>query len=577
MKTTWKHTPTSLAVGTALVLSLHAAFGQSPFVEVMNTGNLGHDPANAGASWGDYDGDGDVDLYVTSANPDYPPNHVYRNDGDGIFTRMGESNIGDLALDDGDASMGVWADIDNDGDLDLFVANQNFNSGASSGAPDLVYLNNGNGTFEKREPPAFSQPLLYSNCASLFDYDNDGLLDVFVTTWPQSGAGVDVLYHNDDNVQFSSASSVWTSTEGLVGFWGDVDQDGDYDVIVGDFSTSRPSPIYLNQATQMQPGTFVRQTTLPADGRGTPLPARLSDADWGDFDNDGDLDLLAGHSSHSGCDVFRNDAGSYTKLIIPLRSDLRSGTVVWVDVDNDALLDMLVETWDTNLGDIGRAYSYLRNEGAESFAEEVVVSGLPFLGNLFVPVIGDMDNDGAMDFFSVVAGNTAETARDRLWRNLGNENHWLKLVLKGTESNASAVGAIARVKAVVGGAETWQMRQVFVGGKYQAQLDPRPNFGLGDATVASIVRIEWPSGTVQQLLNVAADQILTVVEPPRLRVELGNRLSWPVTADGYKLESATTISGQWSEIAETVQTEGSRKSVPLQPDAGTRFYRLNSL
>jgi len=137
------------------------------------------------------------------------------------------------------------------------------------------------------------------------------------------------------------------------------------------------------------------------------------------------------------------------------------------------------------------------------------------------------------------------------------------------------VTAIVRVKATIGGVETWQMRQIFAGGKYKAQTDPRPNFGLREAAVAEMVRIEWPSGTVQELTNIAADQILAVVEPPRLKVQSGGQLSWPVTADGYRLESTTSVDGTWSDASETVEIDGSRKRVTIQPDGEMKFYRLN--
>jgi len=82
---------------------------------------------------------------------------------------------------------------------------------------------------------------------------------------------------------------------------------------------------------------------------------------------------------------------------------------------------------------------------------------------------------------------------------------------------------------------------------------------------------------VQELTNVPADQILTVVEPPRLKVESGSQLSWPVTADGYRLESAESVDGTWSEASEVVEIDGSRKRVTIQTDGETKFYRLNGL
>lgn len=106
------------------------------------------------------------------------------------------------------------------------------------------------------------------------------------------------------------------------------------------------------------------------------------------------------------------------------------------------------------------------------------------------------------------------------------------------------------------------------------QRDPRPNFGLGDATVAEVVRIEWPSGTVQELTDIRADQILEIVESPGLTLEFPNRISWSASASDFSLESAASVNGPWSEAAETVETNGGRKSIAIQPDGGARFYRL---
>ena len=119
------------------------------------------------------------------------------------------------------------------------------------------------------------------------------------------------------------------------------------------------------------------------------------------------------------------------------------------------------------------------------------------------------------------------------------------------------------------------MRVVQAGGQaWRTQHDPRPNFGLGDATVAEVVRIEWPSGIVQELTDVAGNQILTVVEPVQLRWIEDNGISWSVRAEGYRLESAAHVDGPWSEASEEVVIHESRKIVAIDTRYGTRFYRL---
>lgn len=119
------------------------------------------------------------------------------------------------------------------------------------------------------------------------------------------------------------------------------------------------------------------------------------------------------------------------------------------------------------------------------------------------------------------------------------------------------------------------MRQVSAGGEaWRVQHDIRPNFGLGDAAVAEVVRIEWPSGGVQELTDVAADQSLTVVEPPRLAVESNGRISWPATADGYQLEGAEDVGGPWSGVGGAIQRDGDRISMTVPTDREAWFFRL---
>jgi enediyne biosynthesis protein E4 len=164
---------------------------------------------------------------------------------------------------------------------------------------------------------------------------------------------------------------------------------------------------------------------------------------------------------------------------------------------------------------------------------------------------GDFDNDGFMDlavanyhWFAAVGSNL----RPVLYRNEGNGNHWLKLRLVGTRGNRDAVGAKVRLKATIDGQELWQLRQVQSNGSWLAsQNDPRPHFGLGDATTAEVVRIEWPSGEVTALYDVAADQILDIQEPPRLQIESAIALSWPAHAGLQVLYGADSVDGPWTE------------------------------
>jgi hypothetical protein len=186
----------------------------------------------------------------------------------------------------------------------------------------------------------------------------------------------------------------------------------------------------------------------------------------------------------------------------------------------------------------------------------------------------DIDNDGFLD---LVVCNYDQP--NLLMRNLDNDNHWLKLDLTGTTSNAGAIGAKVRVKAEIQGNELWQLREVGTSqGWLTDQSDMRPHFGLGDATAAEVVRIEWPSGIVQELANVSADQILKVTEPPRLSIGSNGTtaatLSWPARAEGYGLFGAEQPDGPWGPVERRVSIIGQQATVDVSGGDSVQFYRL---
>jgi hypothetical protein len=165
--------------------------------------------------------------------------------------------------------------------------------------------------------------------------------------------------------------------------------------------------------------------------------------------------------------------------------------------------------------------------------------------------------------------------RNLLMCNLGNDNHWLKLDVTGTLSNADAIGAKVRVKAAIQGEEMWQLREIGTSqGWLTYQSDMRPHFGLGDASVAEVVRIEWPSGIVQELFDVNADQILKVTEPPRLSITPAGTLAWPARAEGYALYQAASLDGLWEPVDAPVVNVGHLATVEVWGEDSVRFYRL---
>ena len=166
-----------------------------------------------------------------------------------------------------------------------------------------------------------------------------------------------------------------------------------------------------------------------------------------------------------------------------------------------------------------------------------------------------------------------QNGKNALYHNLTNANHWIKCQLEGVVASRSAIGAKVRVKATIGGKTVWQMREVS-GGNY-CQNDLRPNFGLGDATKVDIVRIEWPSGAVQEFANIAANQMLTVTEPARVQMTQGGELKiqcWKGQA--FDVQVSPDLSA-WTVAATVTNTTGTLTF--KDPEAGgarQRFYRV---
>ncbi len=250
----------------------------------IDDGPLAPSEANRGwsSAWGDYDGDGFVDVVI--AHPAgfvgaSQPNHFFHNDGDGAFTRVTDTPITD-GLDP--YTVPSWSDYDLDGDLDLFIG-----SGPANGslAPDNLYANDG-GTFTRITTAPIATDPRDGQVMNWIDYDNDGDLDLFVTN-----------FSNTPNDFYRNDGSAYTRLEGvplvtdvtgasLANTWGDLDNDGDLDVIVANGRTGAPdgqNNLYLNNGD----GTFARVTGTPF----TTLQESTSGATLGDFDGDGDLDL----------------------------------------------------------------------------------------------------------------------------------------------------------------------------------------------------------------------------------------------------------------------------------------------
>jgi CSLREA domain-containing protein len=465
----------------ALILGYGNLLGQA-FTKITDGDIVNDISVSNGSSWGDYNNDGDLDLFV--ANENYENNLLYANNGDGTFTKITTGAM----VNDGGLSIGsAWGDYDNDGDLDLFVANHGDN---------FLYSNNGDGTFTKVTTGVIVNDGEGSECGSWGDYDNDGDLDLFV-----ANDGDNFLYANIGDSSFIRITDGQIVNDGgssRTSSWGDYDNDGDLDLFVANGSNQN-NFLYVNNGD----GTFTKITDgeIVNDGG-----ASLSSS-WGDYDNDGDLDLFVANEDNENNFLYANNGdGTFTKIttgVMVNDGGLSKGSS-WGDYDNDGDLDLFVANDGDNF-----LYS---NNGDGSFTKittgVIVNDGGGSEGGSW----GDYDNDGDLDLF--VTNFFNET--NFLYRNDGNSNGWLNLICLGRVSNHYAIGAKVRVKATINSNPVWQMHEIPGNTGRCSQNSLNVEFGLGDASIIDSLVVEWPSGIVQALENVTVNQFLIVEEDTSL-------------------------------------------------------------
>lgn len=470
----------------ALCISISSFASAQNFTKI--TGGIAANSFTSwGISWQDYDGDGDLDLFVN----DKDQHRLYRNDGAGVFTDVTPSALASPAPL-GFYYTTAWGDFNNDGYLDLYMGND--------GDKHALFKGGAGGTFTQITTSAAvtDQQHSFAN-VSFVDYDRDGKLDIFCSN-SKSGTGVkekNSLYKGDGAGGFAKITTgavVTDLDDNWCHAWADFNNDRCPDLFVGNMSNDF---LYKNNCD----GTFTKITTGPVVSDG----GDSETASWGDYDNDGFLDLFVGiWGGH--CRLYHNNGdGTFTlKTGTPLDNNTDNVTGSgWADYDNDGFLDLYVCCWSSN----GTAKNRLYHNVAGTFTE-VTTSTLTATQHASNACLwADADNDGDMDLYVANKGVANE-----YFRNDGNANKWIAFKLVGTTSNKSAIGAKVRVKATIDGTPVWQMREI---GGISGQFTQGPlaaNFGLFDKGSVDSVIVQWPGGSDCVFTNLGAGKYYVVTE-----------------------------------------------------------------
>jgi len=510
----------------------------------------------SGVAIGDYDGDGRPDIFVVCKTG---PNHLFRNLGDFHFEDV--TDRAGVAGPAGNWKQGVaFADVNNDGRLDLYVCR--------FGAPNLLYINQGDGTF--REEAATRGLALDddSGMAAFCDYDRDGWLDAYVQTNLLDGerrpnGQRDHLYHNNRDGTFTDVTDragIANETQGHAATWWDYNEDGWPDIYV-DNDFKDPDQLYHNNGD----GTFtnVLSWVVPHTSHSS------MGADLGDVNNDGHLDLLTAdmaattrYKDHRGMARLRE--GLTDDIAHPEAAPqymhnallLNSGAGVMMEAAQLAGLAATDWTWSVRLEDLdndGRLDAFFTNgmvrelHGAdilkrmmsrESMAERVRIMkatpelaernlafrnrgdlqfedvsaawGLDHEGVSFGAAFGDLDGDGDLDLVYVNYDSDVTVCR-----NDNDSGHAITVALRGTISNRFGVGATVRIETADGP----QVRTLTLARGYCSTSEPILHFGLGELAVIKSLTVTWPSGRAQRFADLAADRRYTITESAENAVE----------------------------------------------------------
>jgi len=471
----------------------------SLFEDISTLAGIANGGDNSGIAFADYDNDGDADVFISRRQND---NILYQNQEDGTFKDVSiPAGLGFAAV----TKTSVWGDLDNDGWLDLYLGNFD--------EADALYLNNRNGTFTDITQEAGISNIGKPLSVLMSDMDNDGNLDIYIANF----ASENVLYHNNGDGTFTDVtqeSGALDASLSMGAIFFDYDNDGDSDLyLVHDGNIA--NILYRNNGD----GTFTDVSELAEIG----YQGLGMGVDAGDMNRDGFLDL---YITNLGPNVLFLNNGNGTFSNGTIVAEVNDGGMGWstmaFDFDNDGWEDIYAIN-DSHFSPAPNVlYHNLGMAVGGNPVFEIVEQNAPIssMQGGYGGAFADIENDGQLD---LLVGNTGSNETNQLFKNLGNENHWIAFRLEGTQSNRSAIGAKVEIQFPGGR----QVEEVTAGSGFVSQNSMIIHFGLGVFENVESVQVFWPSGLEDSYNDLSADLFYKIKEDASLEVLTATQESQP--------------------------------------------------